>query len=178
MNRSNINLVISSNLIMYNAQIFSSSLNYQGDYPCPVCRLGKISQMPLMEAMSCDFCQEIFTVNLELQQIKMPSRQPPLVWWWNGYKWNQAQLEGVELGWGYVVAAIAFVILPTTLIAIGAYYFPPDRNLPFSGIPYIWTVLTFLLHLSIIIWILIEVYQIPIGAYLRAINRWRDGIIR
>ncbi|WP_430794780.1 hypothetical protein [Trichormus azollae] len=178
MDRSNINFVKSSNLIISNAQIFSSSLNYQGDYPCPVCRLGKISQMPLMEAMSCEFCQEIFTVNLELQQIKMPSRQPPLVWRWNGYKWNQAQLEGMELRWGYVVAAIAFVILPTTLIGIGAYYFSPGRNVPFSGIPYIWTVLTFLSHLSIMIWIFIEVYQIPIGAYLRAINRWRDGVIR
>ncbi|WP_071189537.1 hypothetical protein [Trichormus sp. NMC-1] len=163
---------------MPNSQIFSTSLNFQEDYPCPVCRIGKISHMPLMEAMSCDFCQEIFTVNLELQQIKMPSREPPLVWRWNGYKWTEAQLEGVELGWGYVVAAIAFVFFPTTLIAIGAYHFPPQINDPLTWVPSIWTALTFLSHLSIIIWIFIEVYQIPIMAYFRAITRWRNGLIR
>lgn len=163
---------------MKNSQLFSTSLNLHEDYPCPVCRVGKISPMPLMEAMSCDFCHEIFTVNLESQQIKMPSRQPPLVWRWNGWKWNQAELEGVELGWGYVLAAIAFVIFPTTLIGIGAYYFPPNPDIPLSWIPYVWTLLTFLLHLSIIIWILIEIYQIPIEAYWRAITQGRNNTSR
>jgi hypothetical protein len=151
---------------------------HRGVYPCPVCRIGKISPMPLMEAMSCNFCQEIFTVNLELQQIKLPSRQPPLIWHWTGFNWTEAQLEGVELGWSYAVAAISFVILPTTLISIGAYYFPPDINDPISWIPYIWTTLTFLSHLAIIIWIFIEVYQVPIAAYWRAITRWISGVRR
>jgi hypothetical protein len=159
---------------MTKSQIFSTSLNLSEDYPCPVCRIGKISPMPLMEAMSCDFCQEIFTVNVELQQVKMPSRQPPLVWRWNGRKWNPGQLEGVELGWSYIVAAIAFVIFPTTLIGIGAYYFPPRPDIPLSWIPYTWTLLTFLLHLAIIIWIFIEVYQIPISTYWRAITHSRN----
>ncbi|WP_016949292.1 hypothetical protein [Anabaena sp. PCC 7108] len=163
---------------MPSSQNFSTSLNFQGDYPCPVCRIGKIYHMSLMEAMSCDFCQEIFTVNLELQQIKMPSREPPLVWRWNGFKWTEAQLEGVELGWGYVLAAIGFIFFPTTLIAIGAYHFPPAPHDPLSWIPSIWTVLTFLLHLAIIVWILIEIYQIPIMAYFRAINRWRNELTR
>ncbi|MBE9058591.1 hypothetical protein [Sphaerospermopsis sp. LEGE 08334] len=163
---------------MTNPKIFSTSLNFQEDYPCPVCRVGKISSMPLMEAMSCDFCHEIFTVNLETQQIKMPSRQPPLVWRWNGFKWNQAQLEGVELAWGYVLAAIAFVIFPTTLIGIGAYYLPPKPDVPLSWIPYVWTLLTFLSHSAIIVWIFIEVYQIPIRAYWRGITQWTNGIIR
>ncbi|MBD2421155.1 hypothetical protein H6G54_26395 [Anabaena cylindrica FACHB-243] len=163
---------------MPSSKTLSTSLNFQEDYPCPVCRVGRISPMPLMEAMSCNFCQEIFTVNLEIQQIKMPSRQPPLVWHWNGFKWTEAQLEGVELGWGYVLAAMAFVILPTTLIGLAAYYFPPNPDVPLSWLPYIWTLLTFLLHLSIIVWIFIEVYQIPIGAYFRAINRLRNSATR
>ncbi len=163
---------------MTNPKIFSTSLNFQEDYPCPVCRVGEISSMPLMEAMSCDFCHEIFTVNLETQQIKMPSRQPLLVWRWNGFKWTQAQLEGVELGWGYVLAAIAFVILPTILIGIGAYYLPPKPDVPLSWIPYVWTLLTFLSHSAIIVGIVIEVYQIPIRAYWRGITQWTNGIIR
>ncbi|TAE58153.1 MAG: hypothetical protein EAZ76_08335 [Nostocales cyanobacterium] len=159
---------------MNKSPIFSHQLNLQEDYPCPVCRVGKISTMPLMEAMCCDFCQEIFTINLESQEIKMPSRQPPLIWRWNGWKWNQAQIEGVELGWGYILAAIVFVLFPTSLIGIGAYYFPPHPHVPLSWIPYIWTLLTFLSHLGIIIWILIEIYQIPIRAYWRAIIQYRN----
>ncbi|MTJ51512.1 hypothetical protein FJR38_01840 [Anabaena sp. UHCC 0253] len=163
---------------MPNSPIFSTPLNWQQDYPCPVCHIGKISQMPMMEAMSCDFCHEIFTINLEQQQIKMPSREPPLIWSWNGVKWTQTKLGDVELSWGYGLAAIAFIVFPTTIIGITTYYFPPIPHDPVSWIPFIWTVLTFLSHLAIMVWILIEVYQIPIVAYLRAITRWRDGLIR
>lgn len=163
---------------MPKSPILSTSLKFQENYPCPVCRVGKISQMLMMEAMCCDFCNEIFTVNLELQQVKMPSREPPLVWNWNGLRWTQARLASMELGWGYVLSAIAFVILPTTLIGVTAFYFPPHSHVPFSWIPSLWTLLTFLSHLGIIVWIFIEFYQIPILAYLRAMTRWRIGLIR
>jgi hypothetical protein len=156
---------------MASSRILTTSFNYQGDYPCPVCRVGKISHMPLMEAMACDFCQQIFTINVEQQQIKMPSRQPPLIWYWNGLNWTEAQIEGVEFGWGYVIAAVAFVLLPTVLIGIVAYNFPPHPETPLSWIPYFWTILTFLSHLAIIIWLFIEVYQIPIRAYWRAVQQ-------
>jgi hypothetical protein len=152
------------------SKILATSFNYHGDYPCPVCRVGKISHMPMMEAMSCDFCHQIFTVNIEQQQLKMPSRQPPLVWRWNGFNWAEAQLEGVEFGWGYVLGALAFVILPTSLIGIVAYYLPPSPQVPLSWVPYLWTALTFISHFTIILWLFIEVYQIPIRAYLRAIR--------
>ncbi|MDB9310830.1 hypothetical protein PN471_19810 [Aphanizomenon sp. CS-733/32] len=163
---------------MPKSPILSTSLNFQENYPCPVCRVGKISQMLMMEAMCCDFCNEIFTVNLELQQVKMPSREPPLVWNWNGLRWTQARLGNVELGWGYGLSAIAFIILPTILIGVTAYYFPPHSHVPLSWLPFVWTVLTFLSHLGIIIWIFLEVYQIPIIAYLRAITRWQNRLIR
>ncbi|WP_414528435.1 hypothetical protein [Nodularia chucula] len=160
---------------MPRSQRFSTSFDFQGVYPCPVCRVGKIYPMPMMETMACDFCHEIFTVNVEKQQLKMPARQPPLIWRWNGWNWTEAQLEGVALGWGYGLAAVAFVVLPTSLIALVAYYFPPVSDDPISWLPYIWTILTFLSHLSIILWIWVEIYQIPVGAYFRAINRWRSG---
>ncbi|WP_414551252.1 hypothetical protein [Anabaena sp. CCY 0017] len=162
---------------MPSSKIFTTSFDFQEVYPCPVCRVGKISRMPMMETMACDFCYEIFTVNLEQQEIKMPSRQPPLIWRWNGFNWTEAQLEGIELGWGYGLVAIAFVVLPTSLIGIVAYYFPPISHDPITWLPYIWTILTFLLHLSIILWIVVEIYQIPVVAYLRAINRWRNGMM-
>ncbi|GAB1540427.1 hypothetical protein NUACC21_30960 [Scytonema sp. NUACC21] len=127
--------------------------------------------MPLMEAMACDFCQQIFIVNIEQQQLKMPSRQPPLVWYWNGLNWTEAQIEGVEFGWGYAIAAMTFVLLPTALIGIVAYNFTPNPQTPLSWVPYIWTILTFASHLAIIVWLLIEVYQIPVRAYIRALQQ-------
>lgn len=156
------------------SKLLATSFDHHGTYPCPVCHVGKISSMPLMEAMSCDFCQQIFTVNVEQQQLKMPSRQPPLVWRWNGFGWTEAQLEGVEFGWGYGVAAIAFIVLPTMVIGLVAYNFPPNPDVPLSWLPYIWTGMTFMSHLTIIIWLIIEIYQIPIRAYIRAV---RDRLI-
>lgn len=156
---------------MPSTKVLTTSFNYQGVYPCPVCRVGKISHMPLMEAMSCDFCQQIFTVNVEQQLLKMPSRQPALIWHWNGFNWTEAQIEGVEFGWGYVIGAAAFVLLPTTLIGIVAYNFPPHPATPLSWLPYFWTILTLLSHLTIIVWLFIEIYQIPLMAYWRAIQQ-------
>jgi hypothetical protein len=162
---------------MTHSKIFTTPLDLQEIYPCPLCGVGKISQMPMMETMACDFCNEIFIVNQEEQQIKMPSRQPPLIWRWNGFNWTEPQLEGVEFGWGYGVAAIAFVVIPTTIIALAAYYLPPISHDPITWLPYIWTVLTFVSHLSIIMWILVEIYQTPVAAYWRAMHRWRNRII-
>ncbi|CEJ45859.1 hypothetical protein [Umezakia ovalisporum] len=162
---------------MPRSQMFTTSFNFQEVYPCPVCGVGQVSHMPMMETMACDFCHEIFTVNLEQQQIKMPSRQPPLIWRWNGFTWTEPQLEGVELGWGYGLAAIAFVVLPTTVVGLAAYYLLPISDDPITWLPYIWTVLTFLLHLSIILWIVVEIYQFPVVAYLRAINGWRHRMM-
>ena len=144
-----------------------ASFNYQGIYPCPVCRLGQISGMPLMDAMACDFCDQIFTADLEKQQLKMPSRQPPLIWRWNGRIWTGAHLEGVELGWGYWLAALVLVILPPSLIGLTLYTFPPTPGTPLSWLPYVWTGLAFLSHVGIIGWLVVEFYQFPVGAYLR-----------
>lgn len=141
-------------------------------YPCPVCRLGQITTLPLMEAMACDLCQQIFEVNLEKQQIKMPSRQPPLLWNWNGKSWHGAQLEGVELGWGYVFAAMALVLLPPSLIGIVIAIHPPVADSPLAWLPYVWAGICFLAHLSIITWLVIEFYQFPLGLWLRSLPRW------
>ena len=157
--------------MMPNSKFLKSSFNDRDEYPCPLCRVGKITHMTLMEAMSCDFCQQIFTADIEQQQIKMPSRQPPLVWRWNGFHWAEAQLEGVELGWGYVMAALAFIFMPTALIGGIAYHFPLKVDVPLTWIPYIWTGLTFFSHFVIIFWLVLEIYQIPVMAYWRAIQQ-------
>lgn len=149
----------------------SHQLNLDSAYPCPVCRLGKIRTMPLMEALACDFCSHIFEANLEKQQLAMVSRQPALIWRWNGKHWVEAHLEGIEFGWGYILAAIVLVALPTALIGLTTYAFPPTPDTPLYWIPYAWVGLTFLSHLGIVVWLMIEIYQLPIGIYLRAIQQ-------
>jgi hypothetical protein len=148
-----------------------NQLNFDSAYPCPVCRLGQIRNLSLMDAFACDLCNHIFEANLDRQQLKMVARQPPLIWCWNGRHWIEPHLEGMELGWGYILAAIALVALPTTLIGLTLYAFPPTADTPLSWVPYVWAGLTFLSHLGIIVWLVIEIYQFPVGVYLRAIRQ-------
>ncbi|MDP8935092.1 MAG: hypothetical protein M3N42_13370, partial [Cyanobacteriota bacterium] len=49
--------------------------NDQDTYPCPVCRTGQISTMPMMDALACNFCQHIFTASVERQSLQMADRQ-------------------------------------------------------------------------------------------------------
>ncbi|PIG90565.1 hypothetical protein [Gloeocapsopsis sp. IPPAS B-1203] len=144
-------------------------LNLHDSYPCPVCRIGNITPLPLMDAMACDLCAQIFTVDLEQQQIKMPARQPPLLWNWNGKHWQDAQLEGVEFGRGYILAAIALVLLPPTLIGLVIWIHPPAAHTPLSWLPYVWAGLGFFAHLGIIVWLMIEFYQLPLRLWFRSL---------
>jgi hypothetical protein len=151
-------------------------LNSNGIYPCPACRLGKVQAMPLMEAMACDCCQQIFAADLERQQLKMPSRQPPLVWRWNGRRWIDAYYDELELGWNYILAAIALVALPTAIVGLTVYLFPPLPDTPLFWLPYAWVWLTFLSHLFMLCWLAIEFYQFPVGIFLKTL--WQRLIFR
>lgn len=142
-----------------------------GEYPCPVCRHGKVAQMPLMETFACNFCQHIFTTNFDKQLLKMADSQLPLTWYWNGKIWKGIHREGTEIGWAYVIFALAFVSIPTAIIGAGAYLFPPVDNSLMSWLPLVWTIVTFCAHLLCIVWLVIEYYQFPIFLYVRAIQR-------
>lgn len=149
------------------------ALSYQGSYRCPVCRHGKISALPLMEAFGCEVCGHIFTANLERQSIRVVDSSPPLNWRWTGRTWQATYREGASVGWGIWLAAAAFVTVPTAIVGLSAYLFPP---LPESGLawfPVFWTVLVSLSHLACVVWLLVEYYQFPVFAMLN--NRWRWG---
>ena len=142
-----------------------------GKYPCPVCRHGKVAEMPLMETFACNFCQHIFTTNFDKQLLKMADSQLPLTWYWNGKIWKGIHREGAEIGWTYSVFAIAFVIIPTAIISVGAYLFPPMNGSLLSWLPLFWAILTFCAHLSCVVWLIIEYYQFPIFLYIGALRR-------
>jgi len=143
-------------------------------YPCPICRRGEVKPLPLMEALACGFCQHIFTLNLETEVLTMADREPPLSWHWDGRRWTGAHLAGVEFNWFYKVAAAGFLVLPTGIVGLGAYLFPPIPGSPLDWVPLVWVWVVFISHLSILLWLVGEFYQFPVGAYLRAIVRHRS----
>lgn len=152
---------------MHSSKNLLRLLGDQDVYPCPVCRLNQLKVMPLMDSMACDCCQNIFIADLERQQLKMPSRQPPLIWCWNGKNWTALHLQGVEWTWIYSFLGLGFALLPTMIIGLAAYTFPPTPDSTLSWLPVFWTGLTFFLHSAIILWLVIEFYQFPLRAYLR-----------
>ena len=143
----------------------------KGEYSCPVCRHGKVSEMLLMETFSCNFCQHIFTADFDKQLLKMADSQLPLTWYWNGKTWKGIHREGAEIGWTYLIFALGFVCIPTAIIACGAYLFPSVNGSFLSWLPLVWTIVTFCAHLSCVIWLVIEYYQFPIVLYIRALKR-------
>ena len=157
---------------MANSQSSPNRLNYHDTYTCPVCRHGQISGMVMMDAFGCYFCNSIFTANLEQQLLKKADSQPPLVWYWNGKNWQGGYQPEVHLGWGYWLTGIAFVTLPSALVGLGAYFFPPTPGSVLSWLPLTWVVITFLAHLSCVIWLALEYYQFPLIAYFRALQRY------
>jgi hypothetical protein len=146
-------------------------LSYFGAYTCPACRHGEIAAMPLMEAFACNFCHHIFTANLEQQILKMTDSQLPLSWRWTGIRWQGIQREGSELNGSYWVAGAAFVLLPTLIVGLGAYLFPPLPGSRLSWLPLFWTGLTFVFHLACLVWLLLEYYQFPLLLYLSYLPR-------
>ncbi len=142
-----------------------------GVYPCPVCRLGQIKALPLMDAMACDLCRHIFTASMEKQRLFMADRQRSPIWCWNGRTWVGVHASGVELSWGYLLIAVAFVLLLPTLIGLSAYFLLSTPGTSESWLPAVWTGLTFLFHLGIIGYAVVGYYQFSIGTTLRVMRQ-------
>jgi hypothetical protein len=146
-------------------------LNYHQVYRCPVCRHGEIANLILMEAFSCNFCQHIFTANIEQQILRIADSQLALAWHWTGEKWESIKQDKIELDWVYWLAGVIFVLLPTTLIALAIYFFPPLPGSTLAWFPFFWLILTFLAHFLGLICLIIEYYQFPLSQYIAAISQ-------
>lgn len=152
---------------MLNHQNHKTPLTYEGTYLCPTCRCGQIHNLTLMEAMGCDICHHIFTINLEKQILKMVDREPSLTWRWTGKSWKGEHLGNLELSWIYWLIALSFVLFPPSLIALSGFIFPPVSGSAWSGFPLIWTGLSFMVHLLILLWLMAEAYQFPVVLFLK-----------
>ncbi|ERN41052.1 hypothetical protein KR51_00023090 [Rubidibacter lacunae KORDI 51-2] len=151
-------------------------LDPRDSYPCPICHRGETQAMPLMEdAFACSFCQHIFTADLDRQILKLADSQVPLSWYWHGRGWRGVRHGGSEMSWSYAIAALVFVGLPPTIVGTAAYLFPSDPSSALAWLPVVWTILTLVLHAACMVWLMMEYYQFPIVAHLRAVLRQSPG---
>ena len=143
------------------------TLDYSQTYSCPLCLRGEIRAFPLMDAFGCDFCRHIFSANLEEQVLDLADGQVPRRWYRKGNQWIT---KDQETFWGYGLFGLILIILPTAIVALGAYCFPTLPNSPLSWLPKLWVVLTLIFHLSFLIWLAAVYFQFPFGSYFRLLQ--------
>lgn len=127
--------------------------------------------MPFMETWGCGFCGQLFLTNEQTQLLRAVDPSISRIWFWNGRQWQRQPAADLQPVWLWQGLSILLVMLPTTLIGVSAYLFPTDPNSFLHEFPVIWTGITFLAHLIIVIYLLTEYYQIPFLAYGQALKR-------
>ena len=96
------------------------------EYPCPCRRRGNLKPIVLMDAMGCDRCQQIFTVNTDdgvIEQVSTIYQKKSWRWtgnrWKNAYaRWTHGYLSLISLG-VFISSIFTIVILPPLLRWLG-----------------------------------------------------------
>ena len=136
-----------------------SKLQPDGTYPCPICRHGTVSPMPLMETFGCDFCRHIFSPNFTEQVLRVEDSAQPLRWQWQGKKWRPARYTDPTLNRSLWLMSGAIALVPPLLIGGSQYLFPPLPGSALSPFPQLWLGAAILTHPLIASWILLEHHQ-------------------
>lgn len=150
-----------------------TGLSCEETYTCPVCRHGQIKALTLMDAFACNFCRHIFTPNFQEQSIRVEDSSQPFIWRWTGRAWRPAQQDDFDLTLVIWLISVALVALPPALIWLSSYTFPPLPDSTWYWFPAVWTTIAFLLHFFLVLWLLLEHYQLPSYVALRIqLQRW------
>lgn len=144
-----------------------SSLDYGKVYPCPICQQGELSAITLMEAMGCNVCRHIFTIDPVQQHLQVADNLQTLRWAWTGRRWQRAGYSTSQITAYVWLLAVLLVFLPSGIVAIGAYMFPTFPDDPLGWLPWTWVILTFATHLVLFTWGLLEYYQVPLYLSVR-----------
>jgi len=148
-------------------------LNFQDSYPCPVCRNGALQGMVMMDAWSCSFCRHIFSANLAEQVLRLEDTVPKTAWRWQGDRWASLHSTRGDLSILVWFTSVFLLVIPSGLIWLGAYVFPPMGGLTWNSFSIVWGEITFSVHFLIAAWLLVEHYQLPSYVAARiAIDRW------
>lgn len=132
---------------------------------CPLCGQGTLNQLTLMDVWGCQFCRHLFEWNPDQQILKVLDLSPTIRWWWNGQFWQRGQHPVLPLTPGLVCGAIALATLPSLLLGIANYIFPPLPGSPLAWFPIAWQALALVSHSTCIGWVMAESYQF--SPYLR-----------
>ncbi|MDX2213555.1 MAG: hypothetical protein SFY66_09720 [Oculatellaceae cyanobacterium bins.114] len=136
-------------------------LSYQKTYICPICRHGQIAELTLMDAFACDFCRHIFTANLTEQSVQVVDSSQPMSWRWNGRNWRVAYQDDFNVTVLIWLFGVVLVVVPGAIVGLSAYTFPPLPDSPWDWFPMTWVACTFLVHLVMVVWVMVEHYQVP-----------------
>lgn len=136
-------------------------LAYHDSYDCPICRHGRISGLPLMEAMACDFCRHIFTANLQDGVLRVEDSAQPLSWRWTGRAWRPVRHSSEALSPAIALVGALLAIVPSLLVWTAQYLFPPLPDSQWAWFGPAWLGLTAASHALLVGWIVFEHYQFP-----------------
>lgn len=139
----------------------SRQLSLQDSYTCPICRHGQISGMTLMDTLACNFCRHIFTANLTEQSVQVVDSSQPMTWRWTGRRWQAAYRDDLNLALALWLIAFVLATVPSGMVWLSAYIFPPLPNSNWAWFPLFWVGCTFTAHLLMAGWLLAEYYQLP-----------------
>ncbi len=117
--------------------------------------------MVMMETLSCSFCRHIFSAELNQQILRVEDQIPKSTWTWQGDRWASGNLVNVDLTQLVWFTSLFMVVVPTSLMGLSAYIFPPIGGLQWNSFSVVWSGLTFGGHLLIATWLLVEHYQLP-----------------
>lgn len=157
----------SSSVALDNLDLSKSGLNFQGIYPCPICRHGQISELALMEAFACNFCRHIFTADLLAQSLRVEDSSQAYVWCWTGDRWRPARPDNYPLTLLVWIGSLLLILLPPGLIWLSYHTFPPLPDSPWYWFPILWAITTFCLHTGFVFWLLAEHQQLSLYVILK-----------
>lgn len=140
----------------------SRSLRFDEVYRCPICRHGDITGLTLMDAFACNFCRHIFTANLTEQTLQVADSSQPMAWRWNGRSWQRVYQAAADLTFVVWVVGLSIVLLPTAIVWLAVYTFPPLSGSAWAWFPMLWVGCTFLAHFILVGWLLAEQFQPPL----------------
>jgi hypothetical protein len=148
------------------------------DQECPLCRHGTLSTLMMMDAMSCDFCRHIFSIDITQPMVQEPiirieDSSQSLAWQWTGSRWKVLpQADKPLIIWLWVLCG-SIVTIPSLLMILATHLFPATPHSRGAGFAFVWLWLTIGSHVIAALWILSEHYQWPIYQRFQRLLRHR-----
>lgn len=128
--------------------------------PCPLCCLGQLQQMTLMEVLACDGCQHMWQPDWDRQTVRLADSSQFSAWRWTERRWQPVHRHTVALPLTVWLGSVLLLLAPTGLIALSSYLFPPLEPAAGPSWGLVWGTVTFVSHALIALWLLTAYYQL------------------